>query len=523
MTDISLLTERETLNMKTQAFEQTQFNKIKEQISTYTISQTVKERIINFEASDNLEQVLNYQAETGEALVILKTNQSFPFIASEQIDRLFQKIEEGYILETKELVEIADFLKSIRKLKEFFQKNKKLSPILSGYASKLQGFRSIEETIHLSIKNNQVTSDASRDLKKARQSINKYQADISDKLHKYINNAANKNKIQEFLIVQRDGILTVPIKSSFKHSIKGRIISESSKGSTAYIELENTRELNQKLQTAQAEEMSLIYQILANLTEEIAQELPFLNHAIQIIFQLELIVAKAKYSHEINGHKVTINQIGYIKLDNAKHPLLGKNAVPLNIELGNRQRGLVITGPNSGGKTVVLKTIGLLTFMTMMGVYIPADPSSHISLFKHILVDIGDYQDLDNALSTFSGHMNNMGNILTIADKESLILVDEIGSGTEPTEGAALAIAMLDNLVNRQSVVIASTHYGEIKDFATEKETFITAAMAFDNETLQPKYQLLMNEIGESNAFFIARKMKINEDILESAVCYLKK
>lgn len=509
--------------MKTQAIEQTQFNEIKEHISSFAVSKTVKERIINFKTSHNLEEVLNYQKETGEALAILKTNQSFPFMASEQIDRLFQKIEDGYVLEAKELVEIADFLKSIRRLKEFFQKNQELAPILAGYATKLQGFRSIEETIHLSIKNNQVTSVASRDLKKARQNIQKYKADISDKLHKFINNAANKSKIQEFLVIERDGILTVPIKSSFKHSVKGRIISESGKGSTSYIELENTRDLNQKLQMAQAEEMSITYQILAKLTEEIAQELNSLNETIQTIFKLELIVAKGKYSHEIDGQKVNINQDGYIHLVNGKHPLLGEKAIPLTIELGNKHRGLVITGPNSGGKTVVLKTVGLLTLMTMMGIYIPAETTSHISLLKHILVDIGDYQDFDNALSTFSGHMNNMGNILNIADNHSLVLVDEIGSGTEPTEGAALAIAMLENLVKRGTVVLASTHYGEIKDFATEKTDFITAAMAFDAQTLQPKYQLLMNAIGESNGFFIARKMKIQEDILARATHYLQK
>ena len=509
--------------MKKQAIEQTQFNEIKELISNYAISNTVKTRIIELEPASKIEVVRKYQKETGEALAILETKQSIPFMASEQIDRLFEKIEKGYVLEPKELLEVSEFLRTIRKLKEFFHKNAELAPTLAVSASKLQSFRSIEETINISIKHNQVNSEASRDLKKARQSIQKYKSDINDRLHKFINNAGNKSKIQEFMVVDRDGTLTVPIKSSFKHSIKGRIVSESGKGSTVYMELDNTRELNQKLQMAQAEEMSIVYQILANLTESIATELETMKKTMNIIFSLELIVAKAKYSEEINGKKVNINDTGYIQLVKAKHPLLGEAAVPLSIELGETERGLVITGSNSGGKTVVLKTVGLLTLMTMIGVFIPAETTSHISVFDHILVDIGDYQDFDNALSTFSGHINNMREILTIADNRSLVLVDEIGSGTEPTEGAALATAMLESLVKRDAVVLASTHYGEIKDFAVKDNNFITAAMAFDKETLNPLYQLLMNEVGASNGFWLAKKMNIGEDILERASYHLSK
>lgn len=509
--------------MKKQAIEQTQFNEIKELISNYAISKTVKQQIMDEEPMSNIEKVRHAQKETGEALNILETKQSIPFMASEQIDRLFQKIEKGYVLEPKELLEIAEFLRTIRKLKDFFNRNIELAPTLSAYASKLQSFRSIEETITISIKNNQVSSEASRDLKKARQSIQKHKADINDRLHKFINNASNRSKIQEAMVVDRDGTLTVPIKSSFKHSVKGRIVSESGKGSTVYIELDNTRELNQKLQMAQAEEMSIVYQILANLTEEIATELEAMEKTMKIIFSLELIVAKAKFSEEIGGQKVKINDSGYINLVNAKHPLLGESAVPLSIELGQTERGLVITGSNSGGKTVVLKTVGLLTLMTMIGVFIPADSESNISLFDHILVDIGDYQDFDNALSTFSGHINNMREILSIANDRSLVLVDEIGSGTEPTEGAALATAMLESLVNRNAVVLASTHYGEIKDFAVKDANFITAAMAFDKETLNPLYQLLMNEVGASNGFWLAKKMNIGSDILERASYHLAK
>ncbi|MGM0124026.1 DNA mismatch repair protein MutS2 [Enterococcus sp. AZ194] len=508
--------------MENQAIEQTQLREIKEQVSQFATSKTVRERIIDFQPSKNLEEVRRFQKETGEGIRLLENKQSVPFMASEAIDRLFDTIEDGYVLEPKELLEMSEFLRTIRKLREFFDRNQQLVPTLAGYASNLQSFRSIEETINTSIKQNQVKSEASRELKKARQNITRYDADIRERLNKFITHPSNQSKIQEFMIVERENSLTVPVKSAFKNSIKGRVVSESGKGATAYVQIEATRELSQKLQMAQAEESAIVFEILANLTEKIATELDALKETIQIVFTLEMILAKAKYSYEIQGKKVSINKQGIVHLIEAKHPLLGEAAVPLTIQLGKSERGLVITGSNSGGKTVVLKTVGLLTLMTMMGLFIPADKESQISLFDHILVDIGDYQDFDNALSTFSGHMKNMRAILETANEQTLVLVDEIGSGTEPSEGAALAIAMLENLVERGALVFASTHYGEIKEFAVKEPKFLTAAMSFDRETLQPRYQLLMNEVGASNGFWIARKMNIDEELLTRATMYMK-
>lgn len=507
--------------MKNQAIEQTQLNEIKQQISEFATSKTVKERIKNLEPLTELADVLLYQKETGEAVSLLENKKSVPFMASEEIDRLLLKVEDGYILEPKELLEVAEFFGTIGKLKSFFYENQHLAPTLAQYATDLQVFSNIEKRINLSIKHNQVTSEASRDLRKARQSMNRYESEIRNRLTKFIAHPSNQSKIQEFMMIERDGRMTVPIKSSFKHQVKGRIVAESTKGATAYIELDTTRELQQKRQLAKAEEISIIYQILATLTEEIATEILSIKETIEHVFLLEMIIAKGKYSYQIGGEKVSINNQGYIHLINARHPLFGINAVPLTINLGKKERGLVITGSNSGGKTVVLKTIGLLTLMTMIGVLIPANRESDISIFDHILVDIGDYQDMVNALSTFSGHIDNMGKVLNIATSKSLVLVDEIGSGTEPIEGAALAVAILEDLVERGALVLASTHYGEIKEFALNHDLFVTAAMAFNAETLQPQYRLLMNEVGASNGFFIAKKMKLSENILNRADTHL--
>lgn len=509
--------------MKKQTVEQTQFNKIKTQVSEFATSQTVKNRLLNLEPVNDLGKVLKLQDETGEALAILKNQQSIPFMMSEQIDRLFQKVEEGYILEPKELHEVEDFLRSIKQLKLFFEKREQEAPILAKYAQKLVLFTQLEERINVSIKNNQVSSEASGKLKKARQNSQKYQSAIKDKLNKFINSPSNKSKIQEFMVVERDGILTVPLKSSFKTSVNGRVVAESTKGSTAYVELENTRSLNEKVQEAQAEEITIVYEILASFSEQIADHLAQMKENVDIVFGLEIITAKAKYSLAIGGEKISINNQGIIELIDAKHPLFGESAVPLSLALGGNQRGLVITGSNSGGKTVVLKTIGLLTLMTMVGLYIPANKNSQISTFDHVLVDIGDYQDISNALSTFSGHMFNMRKVLETAGRHSLVLVDEIGSGTEPSEGAALAIAMIERMIKNGALVVASTHYGEIKDYATREPELVTAAMAFDKETLEPKYQLLMNEVGASNGFWLAKKMLIDDGILNRASQQLKR
>lgn len=508
--------------MKKQAIEQTQFNEVRNRVSEYARSNTVKERIETFEPSSNLDEVLLFQKETGEGVSLVESQKSIPSMASEKIDRLFQKIEDGYVLGVKELLEISGFLRTIRKIKRYFQENKKSAPTLYEYSVALQSFRHIEEAINISIKNNLVTSEASRELKKTRQNIIRYDSNIRDKMHKFINSSTNKFKIQEFMVIERDGVLTVPVKSAFKNSIKGRIVAESGKGSTAFLQPEATIELSRKLQMFQAEESTIVYQILANLTEEVAVELKKLKETNEIVLSLEMIIAKSKYSVEINGRRVNINDQGRINLIEAKHPLLDNVAVPLSIQIGALERGLVITGSNSGGKTVVLKTIGLLTFMTMMGLFIPADTTSEISIFEHILVDIGDYQDFDNALSTFSGHINNMRAILEVANNRSLVLVDEIGSGTDPSEGAAIAIAILETLTEKGALVLATTHYGEIKEFAVKDELFLTAAMAFDRETLQPLYRLLMNEVGESNGLFIAHKMKLDESVINRAAKHLE-
>lgn len=243
---------------------------------------------------------------------------------------------------------------------------------------------------------------------------------------------------------------------------------------------------------------------------------------MEVISEYDMVFAKAKYSQATNGITPKLNNHGYIKIVNGKHPLLSKSAVPLNFELGNDYRGLIITGPNAGGKTVTLKTVGILTLMTQCGFDICANEDTEISIFEKIFVDIGDNQSIENALSTFSSHINNIANIMDIANNKTLVLFDEIGSGTEPNEGASLAIAILEEFYQMGAILVASTHYGELKKFATEHPHFQNAGMMFNKETLDPMYKLVIGKSEDSNALFISKKMGIKDKVLKRAKKYIE-
>lgn len=308
-------------------------------------------------------------------------------------------------------------------------------------------------------------------------------------------------------------------KPPIKKQITGTIIELSSKGTTAYIEPSSVSRWNEQLTYHKMIEEAEVYQILATLTGLLAEAFPQIQQNLEIIAEFDQIFARGKFSRELNGITPKINAEGYIRLVSAKHPLI-EQAVPLDLTIGKDYRGLTITGPNAGGKTVVLKTVALLTLMTMIGLQIPAHEGTEIAIFDQIFVDIGDSQSIENALSTFSGHMQNISEILRQTRKNSLILLDELGSGTEPNEGAALAIAIMEEFYQKGSILITTTHYGEIKRFTELHPDFITAAMDFDAQHLTPKYRLLIGQTGESNALWIAKKMDLSDQIIGKAQKY---
>ena len=503
--------------MNNETFEKTQFNEIKAQLSSYAISSFGKKRIENTQPHSKLSVVKKRLTETTEAKKLLDSSLHVPFTGLQSIEHITNQLEKGFVLTPQELLEYADFLRSLRLIRQFFEKNQTVAPLLNRYGQGLNDFNEIEEEIYQVIRNGRIIDDASRELRRARRDIAETQDKIQELLKKFIRQ--NKEKLQEAIITKRNDVFTVPIKSAYKKQVKGTIIELSSKGTTAYIEPSNVSRWNEQLVYHKMIEEAEVYQILATLTGLLAEALPLIQQNIEIIAEFDHIFARGKFSRELKGITPEINSDGYIHLVSATHPLIN-NAVPLDLTIGEDYRGLTITGPNAGGKTVVLKTVALMSLMTMIGLQIPAKEGTEIAIFDQIFVDIGDAQSIENALSTFSGHMQNISEILRKTHKNSLILLDELGSGTEPNEGAALAIAIMEEFYQKGSILITTTHYGEIKRFAEQHPDFITAAMDFDAEHLTPKYRLLIGQTGESNALWIAKKMAISEQIITKAQNY---
>ncbi|MEH7454041.1 endonuclease MutS2 [Gottfriedia acidiceleris] len=503
-------------------YEKLQYNELKEIVKSYCVSGLGKKLINQLEPSTNLKVVKNRLNETTEARAILDVEGHVPFLGVSNIENIIQNLEKGMILDPSDLISVSDFLRGCRRIKKFMQDNVFFAPFLASYANSMSEFTSIEDEINFSIKGNSVDSAASKDLKRIRNNIESVEEKIKDRLNKFLSSSANKMYIQDFFISKKDDRYTIPIKASFKKQVPGSIIEVSSKGATVFIEPNTVTKLNSELASLKAEEAMEEYQILATLSGMILENIYEININMELISQYDMVFAKAKFSKHIRGFEPKLNDFGYIKLVDCKHPLLSGNVVPLNFEIGESYRSLIITGPNAGGKTVVLKTIGLLTLATMSGFHIAGDAGTEIAVFEKIFVDIGDNQSIENALSTFSSHMKNLSDIMGVSNNNTLLLFDEIGSGTEPNEGSALAISILEEFYLMGCITVATTHYGEIKRFSEMHSDFMNAAMRFNSETLEPMYKLLIGKSGESNALWISKKMNIRENVLQRAKEYME-
>ena len=507
--------------MNTMTFEKLQYNELKDIVKSYCVSGLGKELLNKLEPSTSIKVVRNRLNETTEARAILDAEGHVPFFGISNIASTIQKLEKGMILDPEELVSVSDFLRGCRKIKKFMLDKEFFAPVLASYANSMTEYKSIEEEINFSIKGNSIDVAASKELKRIRNNIDSVDGKIKERLTKFLNSSANKKFIQEFFISKKDDRYTIPIKSSYKNQVAGSIIEASAKGSTVFIEPHTVTKLNAELAGLKAEEAVEEYQILATLSGMVLENIYSIKINMELISQYDMVFAKAKFSKSIDGIEPKLNDHGYIHLVNCKHPLLTGQVVPLNFEIGQEYRSLIITGPNAGGKTIVLKTIGLLTLATMSGLHIAGDKGTEIAIFENVFVDIGDNQSIENALSTFSSHMKNLSEIMRMSNNNTLLLFDEIGSGTEPNEGAALAISILEELYFAGCITVASTHYGEIKRFSEMHDDFMNAAMQFNSETLEPLYKLVIGKSGESNALWIANKMSVKEHVLKRAKEYM--
>ena len=508
--------------MNKMTYEKLQYNELKEMVKSYCVSSLGKELLDNLFPSPNSKVVKNRLNETTEARKLLDAENHLPLKGISNISHLMEKLEKGMILGPSELIAISDFLRGCRMIKKFMLGKEFFAPILHSYAYSMMEFTTIEETINASIRGNMVDSEASRELKRIRNQLAKTEEKIEDRLNKFLKSSANKEYIQEFFISKKEDRFTIPIKASYKNQVQGTIIESSSKGSTVFIEPATITKFNGELVILKSEESIEEYQILATISGMIQEEIRQIHINIELIAQYDMIFAKAKFSKSIDGIEPKLNNYGYIQLKNCKHPLLSGNIVPLDFEIGKDYRSLIITGPNAGGKTVVLKTIGILTLAVMSGFHIAADVGTEIAVVDQLFVDIGDNQSIENSLSTFSSHMKNIAEIMSASTNNTLLLFDEIGSGTEPNEGAALAIAILEEFYQMGCITVATTHYGEIKRYSEIHSDFMNAAMQFNSEALEPMYKLLIGKSGESNALWISKKMNIQEKVLQKAKNYME-
>lgn len=500
-----------------------EYEKIKENIKEFTVSSLGKMLVEKLQPSIDINIVRRMIDDTSEAKDILNSSNYIPLQGLHDINETLIKVEKGMVLRSEELIKVSDFLRGSRKMKKFMKSQVIIAPTLSSYSESITEINDIEDEINSTIEGNRVSDKASANLDKIRKKILSLEAKIEQKLNSILSSSKYKSYLQDFYVSKRNERYVIPVKSSYKNMISGNVIDTSSTGSTVFIEPSSINKLCNELTSLKIEEEREEYQILATLTGDINNYYREININVEAMAEYDFVFAKAKYSNKIGGVHVKINEEDYINLINARHPLLEDKPVPLNFEIGEGFRNIIITGPNTGGKTIVLKTVGLLTLMAQSGLHIPAESGSNICVFNKIFADIGDNQSIEQSLSTFSGHIKNIVNIINKSSISTLVLLDEIGTGTDPQEGAGLAAAILEEFYNLGAITLATTHYGEIKEFAAKHEGFQNACMEFDKNTLKPLYKLTIGKGGKSNALWISEKMGMKESVLINAKKYISK
>lgn len=505
-----------------------EYFKILETLSTFATTYIGKNMCLDLLPSNQKDDVKNRLLETDEAVKVLYRSSTPPLseIADNTIN--LKTLESFGTLSLKSLLDITDILKIADSLKKYFYTDYIVPEdfeILNSIFSLLYSNSSIIKKIDTCILDeNTLNDNASSNLLSIRKKQRNLEQDIKSKLTNFLHSSSYSKYIQENVVTIRNDRYVIPIKEEYRSQVKGFIHDVSSSGSTIFIEPISVFELNNELANLKIEENLEIEKILQDLSKLFYPYIEELKLDIECIGKLDFIFAKAKYSKSINAVTPIINEEKKIVLENAKHPLLDpKKAVPCSLTLGKDFNTLVITGPNTGGKTVTLKTIGLLTCMACSGLNIPASQNSSIYVFDNVFADIGDDQSISDSLSTFSAHMKNIVDIVNNSTSNSLILVDELGSGTDPIEGASLAISVLDYFTNNHSLTVATTHYQELKKYALTRNDFENASVEFDINTLSPTYHLLIGVPGKSNAFEISRKLGLSEEIIENAKANLTK
>lgn len=505
-----------------------EYNKILDIISSYCLTYKGVSLANSFLPSNNKDIVSRLLEETDSAVTLLirKGEISLSNIANIEVN--IKNLESYNSLSASALLDVAYVLKVSRQLHQYFFEDEDFDlsnfSILEDLFSMLYYNKNIEDSIfHSIIDEDTIADDASKTLLTLRKNRRKLEQDVRDKLSNLVHSSSYSKYLMDTIITIRNDRFVVPVKEEFKEHINGAILDISASGSTVYIEPSSVFELNNKINAVKAQEAIEIEKILKGLSLMLCPIADRLKTTVDIIGKIDFIFAKAKYSRKINGICPIITDSKEINLFGARHPLIDeKVVVPIDIAIGKDYSSLLITGPNTGGKTVALKTTGLFCLMAYSGILIPANSNSSLYVFDNIFADIGDEQSIQDSLSTFSSHMINIIDILKESTSNSLILLDELGSGTDPVEGASLAISILEYFYSLGALTICTSHYPELKKYALTHDGFENASSDFDIENLCPTYKLLIGIPGKSNAFAISKKLGLSEDILNRAQSFLK-
>ncbi|MBE5100497.1 endonuclease MutS2 [Priestia aryabhattai] len=513
--------------MQSRIFHVLEFNKVKEQLQKKVASSLGREKVANLIPSTQYEEVVKWQEATDEATTVLRLRGNVPLGGIYDVRPSVKRAEIGGTLSSNELLDVASTIYAARQVKQFIEQvveDEDLQlPLITEHIEKLMPLPEVEQTIKMSIdENGTVLDGASDQLRGIRQKLRSTESRIREKLESLIRSSSAQKMLSDAIVTIRNERFVIPVKQEYRSAYGGIVHDQSSSGATLFIEPQAIVTLNNELQEAKVKEKQEIERILIALTVQVAEVANELRQNVYLLGELDFMFAKGHYSHELKASKPKMNDRGYIKLVKAKHPLIAQEDVVANdIELGDQYTSIVITGPNTGGKTVTLKTLGLFTLMAQAGLQIPALDGSEMAVFKHVFADIGDEQSIEQSLSTFSSHMVNIVDILQKVDHESLVLFDELGAGTDPQEGAALAISILDQVYERGARVVATTHYPELKAYGYNREGVVNASVEFDIETLSPTYKLLIGVPGRSNAFEISKRLGLSAEVIERAKGYI--